>query len=302
MIPIVHCAFMAYPPASLFHDSEPDAMRLYDLPRPGCDFAAAAQAAEPITGRWITDDGKAIVTISQCGKVVCGRITQNPGPNPERPAGRRTQPRPQVATPPDPGTGGAERLHRSGQGLARSDLRSGSRQMVQVDRRARTGRTEREGLHPVLLSRAALEAGAVTGRPALHLAGTYRRRVNASLARIWENVFDWEHLAHLHDGSFAECALLDRGPWGWRVALTPVGGATQEIEMRADRASGRYTSTTIAGAGAGSEIRVALTHVTSEQVDVVVEFHLPETAPTVWQRSAKPMPPLTPGCGTRTRR
>lgn len=76
----------------------------------------------------------------------------------------------------------------------------------------------------------------------LQLAGTYRRRVKASLARIWENVFDWEHLAHLHDGSFAECALIERGTWGWRVDLTPVAGTTQRIEMRANRAGGATTS------------------------------------------------------------
>ena len=119
----------------------------------------------------------------------------------------------------------------------------------------------------------------MTGLSALHLAGTYRRRVNASLARIWENVFDWEHLAHLHDGSFAECTLLDRGSWGWRVALTPVGGAARELEMRADRARGRYISTTFAGAGVGTEICVTLTPAATGQVDVLVEFHLPESRP-----------------------
>ena len=119
----------------------------------------------------------------------------------------------------------------------------------------------------------------MTDWPLLNQAGTYRRRVHASLARIWENVFDWEHLAHLHRGSFAECDLLEKGPWGWRVALTPAGGAAQEIEMRADRARGRYTSTTIAGTGAGTEIRVALTPVATGQVDVLVEFHLPEQRP-----------------------
>ena len=119
----------------------------------------------------------------------------------------------------------------------------------------------------------------MTAVPALHLAGTYRRRVNASLARIWENVFDWEHLAHLHSGSFAGCKLLDRGPWGWRVALTPLGCQAQELEMRADRARGRYTSTTIAGSGAGTEICVSLTPAATDQVDVMVEFHLPESHP-----------------------
>lgn len=115
--------------------------------------------------------------------------------------------------------------------------------------------------------------------PAPLLAGIYRRRVHASLARIWENVFDWEHLAHLHDGSFAECALIEAADWGWRVALTPRGGDRQLIELRADRAGARYTSTTLEGSGTGSEIRVALVPVAAQVVDVAVEFHLPESRP-----------------------
>ena len=118
-------------------------------------------------------------------------------------------------------------------------------------------------------------------QPELHLAGTYRRTVAASLERVWENVFDWEHLAHLHDGSFARCDLLARGPWGWRATLALTGGHDNEqvIELRADREAGRYVTTTLSGAGAGSEIRVALAPRAAHSVDVVVEFHLPERDP-----------------------
>ena len=117
-------------------------------------------------------------------------------------------------------------------------------------------------------------------QPVLNLAGTYQRQVNASLARIWENVFDWEHLSHLHSGSFADCALMDAGPWGWRVALTEVGAPTaQVIELRADRENNRYTATTIEGTGAGTEIRVTLSPRNVDQVDVAVEFHIPESRP-----------------------
>jgi nitrite reductase/ring-hydroxylating ferredoxin subunit len=119
----------------------------------------------------------------------------------------------------------------------------------------------------------------VTGRSPLHLAGIYERRVNASLARIWENVFDWEHLAHLHDGTFADCVLMDRGLWGWQVMFTPLDGRPHVIELRADRANGRYTSTTLEGPGAGTEIRVTLKPVSAEAVDVLVAFHLPEGRP-----------------------
>jgi nitrite reductase/ring-hydroxylating ferredoxin subunit len=115
---------------------------------------------------------------------------------------------------------------------------------------------------------------------ALHLAGLYRRRVHASLPRIWENVFDWEHLPHLHAGSFAECRLIERGGWGWRAALRLAGREDEQvIELRADRAANLYVTTTLAGAGEGSEIRVALMPVEPHVVDVQVEFHLPEANP-----------------------
>lgn len=38
---------------------------------------AAAHAAEPITGQWVTKEGKAIVTIAPCGGgTVCGKVTK----------------------------------------------------------------------------------------------------------------------------------------------------------------------------------------------------------------------------------
>ena len=120
----------------------------------------------------------------------------------------------------------------------------------------------------------------MTAQPrSVHLAGRYERRVLASVARIWENVFDWEHLAHLHEGSFAGCDLLERGAWGWRVRLTLGNGDAQTIELRADRAAGRYVSTTLEGTGTGTEIRVALAPAGAHVTDVAVEFHVPEDDP-----------------------
>ena len=46
---------------------------------------AGALAAEPVTGRWVTDDGKAIVTIAPCGSAMCGRITKILAPTPDGP-------------------------------------------------------------------------------------------------------------------------------------------------------------------------------------------------------------------------
>ena len=43
---------------------------------------AVAHAATPITGQWLTQGGKGIVTIAECGKGVCGRISKVLKPNP----------------------------------------------------------------------------------------------------------------------------------------------------------------------------------------------------------------------------
>ena len=45
--------------------------------------------------------------------------------------------------------------------------------------------------------------------PSLELAVTWRREVRAGIERIWENVFDWEHLPVLHEMYFNAAALID---------------------------------------------------------------------------------------------
>ena len=70
----------------------------------------------------------------------------------------------------------------------------------------------------------ALQVNPLTLNPnavAMTRVGTYRRRVRASLERVWENVLDWEHLPHLHDTSFDYCSLDVAGAWGWRVRSAP---------------------------------------------------------------------------------
>lgn len=116
----------------------------------------------------------------------------------------------------------------------------------------------------------------------LALAGRYTRTVRASLARVWENVFDWEHLPSLHARDFAACTLIDRGDWGWSAKLVPQPGdaaKTQTIELRADRAGGRYVVTTQEGPGAGTEIRTRVAPRAAHETSIEVEFHVPVTEP-----------------------
>ena len=78
--------------------------------------------------------------------------------------------------------------------------------------------------------------------PGLHVAGRYDRCVAVGIARVWENVLDWEHLPALHNGQFHSIALLDSGSWGWRARVVNQPGdeaRAQTIEVRIDRAAGR---------------------------------------------------------------
>lgn len=125
------------------------------------------------------------------------------------------------------------------------------------------------------------------GSSVLARAGVYRREVNASLARIWENVFDWEHLPSLHARDFAACTLLEAARWGWRVRLVSQPGdetKAQILELRADRTRHFYCTTTLEGPGAGSEIRVQLTPRGPKETLVEVEFHVPEMRPERLER------------------
>jgi len=91
--------------------------------------------------------------------------------------------------------------------------------------------------------------------PSLELAVTYRREVDAGIERIWENVFDWEHLPVLHEMYFNAVELLDIGCWGWQVALTKSPGTQDRrmiLELRADQENARYRVQTLAGDGAGT--------------------------------------------------
>ena len=113
----------------------------------------------------------------------------------------------------------------------------------------------------------------------LTCVATYRRRVGASLERVWENVRDWEHLPWLHAASFRSIALEDEGAWGWRASIGLRPDAAIRPELVIDAAASRYVSRTLEGVGAGSEIWTQVTPVAAHATDVAVEFWLPDVAP-----------------------
>ena len=62
--------------------------------------ATGAQAAQPITGRYVVEDGTALVEVARCGSALCGRIARVLKPRPKaattdvnnRDAGLRSRP------------------------------------------------------------------------------------------------------------------------------------------------------------------------------------------------------------------
>ncbi|TPG08468.1 DUF2147 domain-containing protein [Sphingomonas oligophenolica] len=57
---------------------------------------ATAFAAQPVTGRWVTDDGKAVVTIGTCGSTICGKVTKILAATPKGPPVDENNPDPKL--------------------------------------------------------------------------------------------------------------------------------------------------------------------------------------------------------------
>lgn len=112
--------------------------------------------------------------------------------------------------------------------------------------------------------------------PGLVCVATYRRTVCASAERVWENVYDWEHLPWLHSGSFSGIERIDSGRWGWRARVSAGGVGSILIELLTEPDRERYVTRTVKGAGAGSEIWTRVSPVSDRETAIVVEFHVPD--------------------------
>lgn len=149
--------------------------------------------------------------------------------------------------------------------------------------------------------------------------GSYRRRMPVSLARMYENALDWEHLPWLHSSSFSQIECIEVGDWGWRATATLAdadpsqlppkalwqqalikslrhqpwqlikfssgviaqslaakrGGSTVLLELCLDRERQRWITTTLKGVGAGTEIWTQVIEHGANDIEVVVDFFVP---------------------------
>jgi nitrite reductase/ring-hydroxylating ferredoxin subunit len=115
-------------------------------------------------------------------------------------------------------------------------------------------------------------SGSLDRNSDLVVASTYSREIAASLERVWENVYDWEHLPWLHAEAFNSIELVDSGDWGWRAHVELAGHSQSQIELIADRSAGHYVARTFAGAGTPSEIWTSLDGVAEDRTAIHVEF------------------------------
>jgi len=123
---------------------------------------------------------------------------------------------------------------------------------------------------------------ATAADPTLQLAVTYRREIGASIDRIFENVFDWEHLPSPHDTYFTSIERLDGGDWGWRVRLSrppSTPDREQVLRLELDREQQRYTAVFEAGIGQGTRFWTLLTPLDPHRTAIEVRYYLPESRP-----------------------
>jgi hypothetical protein len=108
--------------------------------------------------------------------------------------------------------------------------------------------------------------------------------VAASLARVWENVLDWEHLPWLHRDTFAAIRLEHADRSGWRaVANMQEGAEPLLIDVAIDRSAGRYHTRTVDGPGAGTDIVTTLT-AGADGTAIEVVFLVPGVPPAAAPR------------------
>jgi hypothetical protein len=108
---------------------------------------------------------------------------------------------------------------------------------------------------------------------------SYRRLVTASLARVRENVLDWEHLPWLHHETFGHVRLLERRGTGWRAESSlreaPPGDVfVVDVAFEPDGLT--YHSRTVEGRGTGTDIVTRLAPEAAGATRIDVEFLVPD--------------------------
>jgi len=104
----------------------------------------------------------------------------------------------------------------------------------------------------------------------------YQRTIKASVARVWENVMDWEHLPHLHNTSFRYAELDEAGDWGWRIWSSVDNHS--HVELCYDLPNDRYVARSYQNDQQLSEIWTTVSP-RNKTTDIVVRFLVRDVLP-----------------------
>lgn len=119
---------------------------------------------------------------------------------------------------------------------------------------------------------------------------TYTRELPIPIARMYENVLDWEHLPFVHSSTFSHIEVIESGKWGWKINanLTPKSRFNRMVlELRMDRSKNRWITKTVAGFGKGTEIWTHAIPLTKNKIKVVVDFYVPKLPSFLKEQYAK---------------
>ena len=108
--------------------------------------------------------------------------------------------------------------------------------------------------------------------------GTYRRELPVSIERLYENAIDWEHLPYLHRTTFARIEQIEAGDWGFRARVWTHPYDERRafvIELKLDRECRRWITSTLEGAGTGTEIWTHAFSPAERTTLIVVDFFVP---------------------------
>ena len=109
---------------------------------------------------------------------------------------------------------------------------------------------------------------------------SYKRHIASNHERMFENVFDWEHLPHLHSRTFSSINLLakNRKTLKFEVGLWPaVFGLKQTIKLQACKRRRTWIVRVLAGFMKGLIIRSRVGIEKPEGFDVQVNFYIPRS-------------------------
>jgi nitrite reductase/ring-hydroxylating ferredoxin subunit len=106
----------------------------------------------------------------------------------------------------------------------------------------------------------------------------YERTLRAGVARLIENALDWEHLPHLHAGSFSSISLVSADDEGWTADATLAGGGEIRLNLRLDPDRAGWITTTTQGDTAASRIESRCAPLGIDRCHVAVRFFVPAEA------------------------